>query len=214
MLGYPHGQTQYVASRIICANGLYGKAPYVELASDLHFHENVEIRRGTVIVYAQQIKQDDKREVCCERLLVLMNDTDERVKNMATTCFAHLPEGAFLPLEDFFRRFIKTSALIDGADNFIEYLIQSDIVTPEEQQLSLSLLKDMLEVITSNLGHYDRGFFSFQKDMTLYLRNLYDRTTDSLLRENTMDLFDEMIRLGSTEALTMLQAEDSEWLPR
>ncbi len=118
-----------------------------------------------------------------------------------------------LHLQNFFRQFIKTPALQHGGDDFIEFLTRVSIVTPQEQHLSLSLVKDLLDTVGTNIGNYDRGFLTLQREMTLFLRNLYDKTIDQQLRESIMDLFDTMLRLGSDEAHKMLQSEDAEWMP-
>ena len=75
-------------------------------------------------------------------------------------------------------------------------------------------MKDLLDVAGIDIGNYGRGFLTLQREMTLFLRNLYDKTIDPQLRENIMNLFDMMLRLGSDEALKMLHSEDAEWLPR
>lgn len=214
MLEVPHEHTQYMAAQFVCIAGLYDIKEFSELASDLHQNTNPVIRRGAAVIYAQEIGKREKTAICCERLLNLMEDEDEQVRVQSASCFRKLTEEHLRPLQNFFRQFLKTPALQHGGDNFIEYLMRSNLVTPEEQRLSLSLVKDLLEAVSTDLGSYDRGFFRLQREMTLYLRNLYDKTVDHQIREDIMDLFDEMLRLGSDEAQKMLQGEDAEWMPR
>ena len=214
MLEIPHENTQHIAAQLICVAGLYQKDGFEALASSLHENENVVIRRATARIYAQEIGNPEKTSICCERLLNLMTDEDEQVRIQTTNCFRRLKPEHMWKLQNFFREFTKSPALQHGGDDFIEYLTRSNLVTPEEQRLSLSLVQDLLEAVSTDLGNYDRGYFTMQRELTLYLRNLYDKTVDHQLRENIMDLFDEMLLLGSDETLKMLQAEDLEWLPR
>jgi hypothetical protein len=214
MLEFPHENTVHIASQLICVAGLYQKNGFEALVSNLHESKDAVIRRGATVIYAQEIGNPEKTSICCERLLNLMTDEDEQVRIQTTNCFRRLESEHMWQLQNFFREFIKSPALQHGGDDFIEYLTRSNLVTPEEQRLSLSLVQDLLEAVNTDLGNYDRGYFTMQRELTLYLRNLYDKTVDHQLRENIMDLFDEMLRLGSDEALKMLQAEDLEWLPR
>lgn len=214
MLEIPHENTQYVAAQLICVAGLYEMEGFTALVTNLHQNENPAIRRGAAVIYAQEIDVPEKTSICCERLLILMQDDEEQVRIQTTSCFNKLQAEHLIPLQNFFRQFIKTSALQHGGDNFIEYLTRIGIATPEEQHLSLSLVKDLLDVAGIDIGNYGRGFLTLQREMTLFLRNLYDKTIDPQLRENIMNLFDMMLRLGSDEALKMLHSEDAEWLPR
>ncbi|RIK20023.1 MAG: hypothetical protein DCC53_11745 [Chloroflexi bacterium] len=211
MIDLPHENTQDQASQIICLAGLREREGFNKVAESLHLSPEVAIRRGAATIYAQQIGDSRDSWICTERLLMLMRDADTSVRAQACRCFHKMRPGELSSYIVFIEEFFRTPALEEGADDFSEFLVRSDPVTRAELDVVIRLVEKFLDIIGTDIGNYNKGYLRVERDVTIFLRKMFDQSHESDIQNRIMDLFDKLLQNGAHEAHKLVAAEDAEW---
>ncbi|MCA9997355.1 MAG: hypothetical protein KDE56_16465, partial [Anaerolineales bacterium] len=148
------------------------------------------MRRGAARVYARNLEEDDLRETCQKYLLQLMNDSDEEVRKQVGWCFRYVRAEQLADLRPFITAFLNSPALLLGANHLLEYL---NPLAAAEPELALAVTRRILEGTSRDLVDFRRPFAMVERELVRLPLTVYNHTLAAALKEQAMDLFEEML---------------------
>ena len=155
------------------------------------------MRRGAAQVYARNLDKPELESRCQKQLLIFMNDPDGQVRSHMGDCFIHLQPEQLDRLRPFIDEFIKSSALLDGADHLIKYLHPLAV---DEHDLSLKTTERILDIAGREIVDIRTSRAILEQDLVRLPLAVYTHALDNETKSKAMDLFERLLLLGSRSA--------------
>jgi hypothetical protein len=165
------------------------------------------MRRGAAQVYARQLNNPRLREVCRDKLLLLMHDADEDVRSSVGNCFQFLEYKDFAPLKEFIQEYIVSPSLAVSSRQFVKY---AKTIAADEHILALEIAERILDSGSfRNLNMNKRGAtLADEGDLTTLVLTAYTHAADEPTKARAMEVFERLLLAGSYAARTALQDWD------
>ena len=163
------------------------------------------MRRGAAQVHAANLGRSDTRQVCQERLLILMHDTDEQVRAQVGECFRHVQPESLQDLRAFIETFLDSPAAVAGAEHLIAFIAS---VAFDEPELALHVTKRILDRTGAQVVDIRTSWAILERDLARIPLAVHTHTTKPSLKSQSMDLFERFLLMGSREANRVLEDWD------
>ena len=155
------------------------------------------MRRGAAQVYARNLSVADISNVCRQRLLVLMDDPNENVREEVGRCFEDLQPEQMGEIRPFIDAFILSPALLAGVRHLINYLKP---LTADEQEMALQITTHILDMAGTDLVDIRTSTAILERDLVRLPLAVYTHATDPELKSQAMSLFERLLLIGSRSA--------------
>lgn len=165
------------------------------------------MRRGAAQVYARQLNNQRLREVCREKLMLLMHDADEDVRASVGNCFQFLEYRDFAPLKEFIQEYIASPSLAISSRQLVKY---AKTIAADEHLLALEIAERILDSGSfRNLNMNKRGAtLADEGDLTTLVLTAYTHAEDGTTKARAMEVFERLLAAGSYAARTALKDWD------
>lgn len=208
MMYYPEEATQKRGAELVCIAALSPAAFESEDARQAaeKLVEDVMTgppawRRGAAHIYAHNIARDVE-DKCLPKLMALLGDDDGQVQQLIGSVFFDLDASHFFTLRAFMEEYVHS---IDIPEHqFLKYLWKHGLLDPT---WTLAIICRIINQIHAQ----PQGFYLSGIDelIRLVLQIYRDPTTDSCLRQEAMDVFDELIHQFEGQVRRVLSEWDS-----
>lgn len=158
-------------------------------------------RRGAARIYASNITRDAMNE-CLPRVLHLLADSDQQVRQIIGGIFFSLGAAQFYALRPFIESYIHQ--VVPPEHQCLNYLWEHGLLDPA---WTLVIVREVAaRISTQEQG----GFFSGINEMIRLVVRIYNNpTTETQLRSEAMDVFDVFMERFSLQAQAVLSEWDS-----
>ncbi len=194
--------TRQAGARLVCLAAF--QYPEVDEFAGRVTRGDVAMRRGAAQVYARNLEIQDVESVCQERLLRLMHDSDEQVRDHMDECFQYLRPEHLNRLQPFIEQFLTSPALMNGARHLVEYLAP---LAPDAPDLALMATERILDVAGSEVTDIRTAAAMMERDLVRLPLTVYTHSFGPDEKSRAMGLFERMLELGSRAAQQAL----SDW---
>lgn len=147
------------------------------------------MKRGAANTYALYVRRSDFRERCVANLLRLMNAEDKEVKRQICWSFNNLKPTDLNAIRTFIYEFIKSSAFAMESWQLINYIKDVAIF---EHELTLDVTEAFIKVIKDTESHDLRH----DDDIVSLPLTVYNRSTEKVVQNRAIELFEELLELG------------------
>jgi hypothetical protein len=159
-------------------------------------------RRGAARIYAHNIDTDSST-LCTQQLNQLLNDTDQQVKQTISGMFQRLGDVHVTTLRTFIETYVASPAAHTRTRAFAEFLWEHGVVDPE---WTISVIQIFLNNRTEPL-EVSQFMGGAEALIRTVLWAYTDPTIDDTLRQQSMNLFDQLMEYYTPYAQNAL----SEW---
>jgi hypothetical protein len=187
--------TRQAGARLACLAAF--QYPETEELAGQVMRGDAAMRRGAAQVYARNLGDRDVGNVCQERLLQLMDDPDDQVRNHVGECFQHLGLEHLDRLRSFIEQFLYSPALMSGAWHLVEYLAPLAADTPA---LALMATERILDAAGGEVTDIRTATAMLERDLVRLPLTVYTHSFDPDEKSRAMGLFERMLELGSRAA--------------
>ena len=163
------------------------------------------LRRGGAQAYATNLGQTDLADECLSHLPALVVDADEDVRKEAGQCFAHAEAAQIEQLKPLIRLYIQSPALQSNPENLIEFL---GPIVASEPELGLEVTEATLATLGDQAINYRTPIAMIERHLVQLPLNIYLHATDESVKSRAMDLFEQLLLMGSHSAFEALQEYD------
>lgn len=170
-----------------------------ELAEKAETDKRPAPRRGAAEVYVSSIKADVVAELCAGKLVVMLDDSDEKVREMVSRVFSlAAAENIVLP-KALVEKYVEARMSIQTERDFEEYLWKAGLEDPE---WSLDVVERFVE-LNPPTNEYRNGEYFIRLVLRIHVDPLISKQT----RVRALDVFDLLSQRYNGSANTVL----SEW---
>jgi hypothetical protein len=163
------------------------------------------LRRGAAHVYAVNVGNLRLEERCLTRLVRMLNDGDQQVREAIGDCFDQL-RGDHIPrLRPFIRDFLSSRALPEGAFKLVTYLRAH---VTEDPELALEAVQQILAGLGEGLTDMTKAAGRLPRELVPITLSVYAHSRDPKQRGRAMDLFEQLLASGSYVARAALADYD------
>lgn len=181
------------------------KYPEAEDLARRALEGDAALRHGAAEVYARNLREHGVESICEERVLVLMNDTDQNVRSAVGECFEYLEPDDLEGLRSFIEAFLQSPALMDGTLHFINYLKK---ITWDDPSLVLRAVSRLLDVSGNQILDIRTIHAMHEGDLAQLVLAVYNQVGDNEIKSRAMDLFERLLLMGSGAAQRALAQWD------
>lgn len=165
------------------------------------------MRRGAAQVYARQLNIQRLREVCRDKLMLLMHDADEDVRASVGNCFQFLEYKDLAPLKEFIQEYIASPSLAVSSRQLVKY---AKTIAADEHLLALEIAERILDSGRFRTQSMNKrgATLANEGDLTTLVLTAYTHAADGPTKGRTMEVFERLLLAGSYAARTALQDWD------
>jgi hypothetical protein len=165
------------------------------------------MRRGAAQVYARNLSEARVQDICREKLVGLMNDTDSDVRASVGNCFQHLRREHLGLLKDFIESYIASESLATSSRQLVTFLKP---LAGDEPTLALTVTEQILDAdsFRNPMANRRGATLAGEDDLTALVLTAYTHSPDDATKERAMTLFERLLLSGSYTARTALQDWD------
>jgi hypothetical protein len=200
MLNADHEEANIAGARVACVAALFTEQARATAEACLRGSE--AHRRGAAQVFAANLGQERFRRFCEENLMLLFNDTSEKVRSEAARCFVRLAEGQVGDYADLVDAFIASEAFVTEHSSLFHAL---DKTTAQLPDTTCAAAERFFEVVGSDAGDVRTHGAAESFMVTKLIVRLYAQSKSPDIQKRCLDLIDRVARmqaLGLGEAIS------------
>jgi hypothetical protein len=203
LLKEPDEESRQAGARLACLAAFQ----YVEAhgLEEQVMQGDVVLRRGAAQVYARNLEFSDVEVTCRERLLQLMQDSDEQVCTEVGECFRYLQPHHLDSLRFFVEQFLASPALLASDRHLINYLKP---LACNEHDLVLHATACILDAVGNEVVDIRTARAALERDLVQLPLTVYTYSDSQAVKARAMVLFERLLSLGSREAQAALATWD------
>lgn len=210
MLSHTNAHTRQAGARL-AALATFGHSQATVLV-DKALKGDTLMRQGVVYIYAYNLPYRSWHHFCSEKLLPLLNDPDEEVRQQLGVFLYELKVDALPALSNFLFEFVNSLSLVPNANHLFDYLFEASSVYEVSFKLGVEATEKLLEQTGTELVDIRTALAIAEDKVVRLILNIYNRTDDLDLKSRAMDCFERLLLLNSRIASGALKDWDAGWV--
>lgn len=207
MLASQHEWTKEAGAMLLCCAAFrYDEAK--KMVAELLVGD-VSLRRGAAKICAANVNSPDYEEYCFQILSLLVNDTDDSVRDEVSRCFQNMNSSQMYRFRPFIEAFIASPSVADGARELVNYFKNHISDDPDDQRIMLVAANRIIDLLGSQMGSIAYAAALLQDDIISLVLRIYGTDPDGDLGSSALDVFERLLMLeGFNKAYEALRDAD------
>ena len=195
MLDSSDNKTRQAGGRLACLSAFkFSEAE--DLAERANNGDNY-MCRGAAQVYSVNVQFPETQDKCREKLFSLLNHPDEEVRSFVGNCFQHLNPEDLDKFKSFIYAFIESTSFLSGVRHLVDFI---GPLVAEDMELTMKITQKALQLAGNEIVDIRTSHAIIEKGMVRLPLAIYTHTNDEKVKSDAIDIFENMLLLGSRYA--------------